>query len=100
MDESYTFYRWEGEDLILAVHIQPRSSESKIVGVHNQRLKIKIMAPPVDGRANAEIYQFLSKLFGVTKSQIVLLNGERGRDKRFRILAPKDLPEEISKFSN
>jgi uncharacterized protein (TIGR00251 family) len=96
MNKSNAFYRWDGEDLILAVHIQPRSSHSKIIGVHNQRLKIKITAPPVDGQANAEIFQFLSKLFGVTKSQIVLLNGHTSRDKLFRIPAPSKLPEEFS----
>lgn len=90
------FYRWEGEDLILAVHVQPRSSQSKIVGVQGERLKIKITAPPVDGQANAEIYQFLSKSFGVAKSQIILLSGQTNRDKMFRILAPKKLPQEIS----
>ena len=92
------FYRWEGNDLILALHIQPRSSQSKIVGMQGERLKIKIMAPPVDGQANAEIYQFLSKLFGVAKSQIILLSGQTSRDKIFRVPAPKKLPQEISEL--
>jgi hypothetical protein len=89
-------YRWEGENLILLVHIQPRASQTGIVGIHNERLKIKITAAPVDGQANAEVYKLLAKLFGVAKSRIVLLNGQTSRDKSFRIPSPPKLPEFIS----
>jgi len=92
------FYHWEGEDLILAVHIQPRSSQTKIIGIQGERLKIKITAPPVNGQANAESCQFLAKLFGVAKSQIVLLNGQTSREKIFKIPTPQKLPQEISSF--
>lgn len=89
-------YRWEGENLILLVHIQPRASQTGIVGIHNDRLKIKITAAPVDGQANAEVYKLLAKLFGVAKSRIVLLSGQTSRDKSFRIPSPPKLPEFIS----
>jgi uncharacterized protein (TIGR00251 family) len=91
-----TCYHWQGENLILLVHIQPRASQTGIVGIHQNRLKIKTTAAPVDGQANAKIYQLLAKLFGVAKSRIVLLNGQTSRDKSFLIPSPSKLPEFIS----
>ncbi|ALG69084.1 DUF167 domain-containing protein [Beggiatoa leptomitoformis] len=90
------FYRWEGEDLILSVHVQPRASQTAIVGAHQDRLKIRTTAAPVEGQANAEIIKLLAKSFGVAKSHVILLQGDTSRDKRFRIQSPKKLPDFIS----
>jgi uncharacterized protein len=92
-----TFYHWQAQDLILAVHIQPRASQAGVVGIHADRLKIKTTAAPVDGKANEEVCKLLAKLFGVAKSQVILLQGHTSRDKRFCIHAPKQLPEFISR---
>lgn len=92
-----SFYRWEGENLYLAVQVQPRSRRTEIVGIHAERLKIKITAPPVDGKANAEMVKFLAKLFKVAKSQVQLMSGETSREKRFCIKSPQQLPELINK---
>lgn len=94
-----TFYHWQGQDLILAVHIQPRASQTGVVGVHANRLKIKTTAAPVDGKANEEVGKLLAKLFGVAKSQVELLQGHTSKDKRFCIYQPKQLPTFISDAS-
>ncbi|WP_413559716.1 DUF167 domain-containing protein [Bdellovibrio sp. HCB209] len=65
----------------LHLFIQPKSSKNQIVGPHNGLLKIKIAAPPVDGEANAELIEFLSKLFKVPKRSITLVKGDTGRTK-------------------
>ena len=91
------FYHWQKTDLFLSVHIQPKASRTEIVGVHNDRLKIKMTAPPVDGKANEAVLKFLAKIFGVAKSRVILLNGETSRDKRFCIKSPKKFPEWIEK---
>lgn len=91
-----SFYHWEQADLVLAVQVQPRASQMAIVGVQGERLKIKITAPPVDGKANAQVSQFLAKMFGVRQSQVILLQGQTSRDKRFKIVAPQQLPTDIS----
>ncbi len=91
-----TFYRWEGNNLILSVHIQPRASQAGIVGTYGERLKIKITAAPVDGQANAQVSKLLAKVFGVAKSRIVLLTGHTSRDKRFCIQSPQKLPDFIT----
>jgi len=88
-------YRWEGADLILHTRIQPRASRDQWAESLEGRFRIRITAPPVDGQANAHLREFLAGLFGVAKSQVALLAGETGRDKRLRIAAPKRLPPGI-----
>ena len=73
----------------LRVYIQPNAHKSEIVGFHNGELKLKICSPPVDGKANKEVIKFLSKLFGIAKSKVLLLKGEKSRHKVI------GLPEEI-----
>jgi uncharacterized protein (TIGR00251 family) len=82
----------DGADLILAVHVQPRSSRDEVAGLHGDRLKVRITAPPVDGKANEHLIGYLAGLFRVPRRNVRLLAGETGRDKRFRIVAPKEWP--------
>ncbi|MEK2689796.1 DUF167 domain-containing protein [Bdellovibrio sp. GT3] len=65
----------------LHLFIQPKSSKNQVVGNHNGELKIKVSAPPVDGEANAELINYLAKLFKVAKRNISLVKGETGRHK-------------------
>lgn len=88
-------YRWDGADLILHVRVQPRASRDEWLEPRDDRLCIRITAPPVDGKANAHLREFLATLFGVAKSQVTLLAGETGRDKRLRVVAPRRLPSGI-----
>ena len=88
-----SWYRWDGEDLILDCHLQPKASNDEFAGLHGERLKIRLTAPPVEGKANAHLLAFLGKAFGVAKSQVSLESGELSRHKRVRIHAPQRLPE-------
>lgn len=90
-------YRWDGEDLLLNVRAQPRSSRDELGEVVGDQIKVRITAPPVDGKANAHLTAFLAKVFGVAKSQVDLVAGETGRDKRIRVHAPKRLPAGIER---
>lgn len=89
------WYRWDGEDLILDLHIQPRASRDAIAGEHGNRLKVRITAPPVEGKANRHLLKFLAGLFGVASRDVSLLSGDTGREKRVRIHRPQHLPPEI-----
>lgn len=82
-------------DLILRLVIQPKSSRDQFIGIYNQELKLAITAPPIDGKANAHLIKYLAKAFRVAKSNIVLEKGELSRHKQVRVIAPKQLPEEI-----
>jgi uncharacterized protein (TIGR00251 family) len=90
------WFRWDGEDLILACHLQPKASKDEFAGLHGERLKIRLTAPPVEGKANAHLLAFLGKAFGVAKSQVSLESGDLNRQKRVRIHAPQKLPAELA----
>lgn len=81
--------------MILQVRVQPRASRDAWTGLQEDRFRVRITAPPVEGQANAHLQALLADLFGVAKSQVTLLNGATSRDKRWRIIAPKRLPPGI-----
>ncbi|MBB4864305.1 uncharacterized protein (TIGR00251 family) [Pseudomonas nitritireducens] len=89
------FYHWDGEDLLLDVHLQPKASRDEFAGLHGERLKIRLTAPPVEGKANAHLLAFLGKAFGVPKSTVKLESGELNRQKRVRIPRPTKLPPDL-----
>lgn len=70
----------------LHLFIQPKSSKNEAVGLHNGLLKIKITAPPVDGKANEGLIEFLSDYFDIPKRDIVLVRGDTGRTKTVELL--------------
>lgn len=84
--------RWDGEDLILDLRVQPRASRDELVGPHGEQMKVRITAPPVDGKANAHLLRFVAKAFGVPPSAVTIIAGETGRDKRLRIARPRLFP--------
>ncbi len=70
---------------VLQVRVAPRSSRSKVCGRYGEGIKVSLNAPPVDGRANKELAVVLAGWLGVAKSNVSLLSGERGREKRVEI---------------
>ena len=64
---------------------KPKSSQNKIMGVHDGALKISITAPPEKGKANAGILKKLSGALGIAVSSMSIIRGETGRRKRIRI---------------
>ena len=67
------------------VHVQPRSGRSEVVGRHGEALKIRVAAPPVDGRANEAARVVLADALGVAPTRVELIAGARSRLKRFRV---------------
>ena len=100
MTQQAEWYHWDGENLILSVQVQPKSSRDEIVGPHNDCLKVRITAPPIDGKANAHLIKFLAKSFGVAKSHVEQLSGQSGRLKRLCIHSPSTLPQDILRNAN
>jgi uncharacterized protein (TIGR00251 family) len=88
-------YSWQGDSLLLRLYIQPRSSRDEIVGMHGDELKVRITAPPVEGKANAHLLKFLAREFGVSRNQVVLHRGEGGRHKQVLIRQPVRLPPSL-----
>ncbi len=75
---------------ILAVQIQPQSSKIESVGVHGDRLKIKVKAPPVDGAANEELVRFLAKRLGLRQADLEIVGGATSKQKSLALPASLD----------
>lgn len=88
----------DGDDIVLRLYIQPKASKDQWIGKHGEEIKLAITAPPVDGKANAHLIKYLAKQFKVTKSQIKIEKGEKGRHKQVRIKSPSITPEIILEF--
>jgi uncharacterized protein (TIGR00251 family) len=101
--------------IVLNVRVVPRASKDELVGLMGDVLKIRIQAPPVDGKANAYLVKFLSKHWtrseagakqqqrsgNIPRSRIEILSGETGRNKRIRICGPTDeIRAELLSFEN
>jgi hypothetical protein len=91
-----TYYQWQDKHLFLSCYIQPKASKDEIVGLYNESVKIRITAPPVEGKANAHLAKFLAKTFGVSKSAVAIISGETGRKKQVRIEHPSKFPEQLN----
>ena len=79
------------EDIILKVYLQPKSSKNEIVGPFRDGIKIKVTAPPIEGKANEALIQFLAKELGISISSIEIFKGHRSREKTLRISNPNPL---------
>ncbi len=80
------------DGVYLRVFVQPRSSKNTVCGLHGDAVKIRITAPPVEGKANAAIIKFIAKLFSVPKSRVTVDGGAQSRGKRLLIqgVTPED----------
>ena len=70
------------EGCVLAVRAQPGARRNAVVGDQGGSLKVAVTAPPEDGRANKALLEVLAKELGVRRSQLELLSGHTGRQKR------------------
>ncbi len=70
---------------MLKVKVQPKASKNQVAGLLDDALKIRLTAPPVDGKANEACGRFLAELLGVSRGQVELISGHTGRHKTFRI---------------
>lgn len=71
--------------MILELHVQPGAARSEFAGEHGNRLKLRLAARAVDGKANEELIAFLAAHYGVPKRNVRILAGLRSRQKRVEI---------------
>ena len=80
-EELDKLLRQTSRGITLSCRVQPRTSRNAIAGVMGDSLKIALTAPPVDGKANAELCRFLADKAGLPKSSVSILSGETSRTK-------------------
>ncbi len=70
---------------VIQVKVLPRSSKTEITGKANGVYRIKLSAPPVDGKANKALINFLAKKTGLPKRKFQIVSGKHSRNKTIRI---------------
>jgi uncharacterized protein (TIGR00251 family) len=90
------FFQATCQGYVLLVHAVPGASRTEVAGLHGDRLKVKVAAPPVKGAANEELLAFLAKRLKLPKKAVHLLTGAASRAKTVAIhdLSP-DLGERL-----
>jgi uncharacterized protein (TIGR00251 family) len=88
---SHPWYHWQAERLVLQIRVQPRASRDEIVGPLGDSLKVRLCAPPIEGKANAALLRFLATAFGVPARRVTLMSGAGSRLKQVAIEAPATL---------
>jgi len=79
------WYEVKEDFVTFRIKAVPNSSKNVVSGILDDALKLKIKAPAVEGAANKELVKFLSKLFKVSKSEVVFVGGETSKQKRIRL---------------
>lgn len=77
--------REDGTSATVSVRVVPRSSKEGVAGFEGGVVRIRLNAPPVEGKANEALVRFLSKALGVPKGRIALVAGGKGRNKIIRV---------------
>ena len=93
------FIREHSKGIVFQVFIQPRASKDVIVGLHGDRLKIKVAAPPVDGEANKRCIQFLAKCLAVPRSTLQIISGHNSRNKQV-LLESEQTPPSTEEYTH
>lgn len=88
MASTPTYPPWmhpQDTDVLLDVHVSPRATRSRIMGVHDKRLKIQLAAPPADGQANDALVRFLAEALGVARAQVEIVGGPSSKRKTVKL---------------
>lgn len=77
-------------DWTIRVHVQPGAARSGVAGEHDGCLKLRIAAPPIEGRANDALRAFLAERLGLPRSAVSIERGDASRRKQVRVAADCD----------
>jgi uncharacterized protein len=89
------------EGTILILRVSPGARRSSVEGLYGEdALKLRVAAPPVDGKANAEVERYLSDLLGLPRSGVAVVRGAASRDKAVLIqdLHPDEVLKTLSRY--
>lgn len=88
--------RRDGNVVELRIRVIPRARQAEFGSVRGDRLVIRVNSPPIQGKANARLRQFLAAAFGCRQRDVELVNGECDRDKVVRIHGVRMIPAALS----
>ncbi|MBM3131430.1 MAG: YggU family protein [Chloroflexi bacterium] len=81
----------------IRIHLQPNAKRDELVSFENGTLRVRIAAPPVEGKANKRLVDFLSEVLDISKSSITIQKGLASKEKRVEIrgLSPSELESRL-----
>jgi uncharacterized protein (TIGR00251 family) len=74
-----------GDSVVIAVRVAPRGSRNEVCGLAGDAVKVRLTAPPVDGKANVALAKFLAMKLDISPGRISLIAGAKGRNKRVSV---------------
>ncbi len=89
------FWAPTDDGIVVSVRVVPGARRSALAGAEGGRLRIRLAAPPVEGRANEELLRFVAARFGVRRRQVALVRGERSREKAVAVAGIDRPPEDL-----
>ena len=89
------WYEIKSDCVALTLHVQPGAKQTAIAGLHGDALKIRLAAPPIEGRANEALLRFIADVFDVPLRSVVLKHGEQSRHKRVEVIGSKVNPTSL-----
>jgi hypothetical protein len=85
-----TWLKYTETGVRLILHVQPGAKKTEICGEHGEALKIRLAAPPVDGKANAALIAWFADCFELPRRSVQLMSGEKNRHKVIELAAQPD----------
>src|ERR1700748_1005951 len=80
-----------GNDVLLQLSVMPNARRTEVDGLHDGALRVRLAAPPIDGRANEALIAWLARSLGVAKRDVDVLRGESSRRKQVAIAVSRDV---------
>jgi len=87
-----SWFAWRNDHLVLKLRVQPRARQAGVDGLHGDRLRVRIGAPPVDDKANTELLGLLAQDFDLPRRAVAIAQGGHGQQKTVTLQSPRRLP--------
>jgi hypothetical protein len=89
------YRRTADNNILLTLHVQPGAKQTTVAGLHGEALKIRLAAPPIEGRANEALLRFIADTFKVTLRDVELIQGGQSRHKRVEVRGSQIEPDSL-----
>lgn len=89
------WHRRDSEAITLVLYVQPGAKRSEVAGLHGAALKVRLAAPPIEGRANEALLRFIAERFDVPLRNVEIIQGEQSRHKRVVVRSSTLAPENL-----
>jgi len=90
-----TWWRFEGDRIVLELHVQPGARRTEVAGLHGERLKVRVAARAVEGEANAALVEFLAERLQAARRDVQIEAGSGSRAKRVSVRGARGRPETL-----